>query len=89
MSVFNNGFMKMICLIFFTIFVAIAFANDSTMHEQNNVVTNVSKKELSPKMAKSTTKYLQAKRACLKESAGSLKGKLLADCIVKYQKEAK
>lgn len=81
--------MKTICLISFTVFLAIALANDSHSSLQVVQASSPVKKEMNPRMIKSTKAYLQAKKACLKKSEGRLKGKQLTDCIVSYQKEAK
>lgn len=81
--------MKTICLIFLTVLVAIAVADDSSHPTLGAKVHEPVKKEMGPKMTKSTKRYLQAKRACLEKSSGQLKGKLLTECIVNYQKEAK
>lgn len=81
--------MKTICLISLTVLLAIALANDSHSSLQAVGATASVKKEMNPRILKSTKAYREAKKACLKKSEGRLKGKQLTDCIVRYQKEAK
>lgn len=82
--------MKTICLISFTLFSAIALAeNFNPPSLQEAKAQTVVKKEMGPRMRASTKAYKKAKKACLERSEGHLKGKQLADCIVSYQKEAK
>ena len=76
--------MKTLCLLFLTVFLAFAFAEDST--QQASLALETSKKTLG--VTKSTKAYRKAKEECLKKS-DELKGKKLTDCIVDYQKEVK
>ena len=75
---------KTLCMLVFTVFVAFALAEDSTMRDSANKLSV--KKSLH--VDKSTKAYKTAKEACLGKSE-DLKGKKLTDCIVEYQKAAK
>lgn len=77
--------MKTLCILFFTVFLALAAAEDTSQRAFPGP-DSASKK--SAKVTKSTKAYRKAKEACLKKSE-ELKGKKLTDCIVDYQKEAK
>lgn len=76
--------MKTLCILFFTVFLALAVAEDTSQRTYPGADT--AKK--SAKVTKSTKAYRKAKEECLKKSE-ELKGKKLTDCIVDYQKEAK
>ena len=84
MSVTDTRYMKTLCILFFTVFLALAVAEDTSQRAFPGPDT--SKK--SAKVVKSTKAYRKAKEECLKKSE-ELKGKKLTDCIVDYQKEAK
>lgn len=76
----DTKLMKTILMLTFTVFLAIAFGEDSSQRAFPGA----------PKMkvTKSTKAYKKAKEACLKNDS-ELKGKKLTECIVNYQKEAK
>jgi hypothetical protein len=76
--------MKTLCILFLTVFLALAVAEDTSQRAFPG--SDTSKK--SAKVTKSTKAYRKAKEECLKKS-DELKGKKLTDCIVDYQKEAK
>lgn len=74
-------------MLLFTVFLALAFAEDST--QQAFPGPGMKEQAKKNERADKTTKaYRQAKHECLKKG-GDLKGKKLTDCIVEYQKEAK
>lgn len=76
--------MKTLFVIIFAVFVAIAFAEDSSQRAFPDVKVKKQTAE-----TKSTKAYKKAKEACVSSSAGQLKGKRLTECIVNYQKETK
>lgn len=76
--------MKTLCILFFTVFFALAVAEDTSQRAFPGADTD----KKSAKVTKSTKAYRKAKEECLKKSE-QLKGKKLTDCIVDYQKEAK
>lgn len=77
--------MKTLCILFFTVFLGLAVAEDTSQRAFPG--TDAAAKK-SAKVTKSTKAYRKAKEECLKKSE-ELKGKKLTDCIVDYQKEAK
>lgn len=83
----DTWFMKTICMLIFTVFLAFAFGEDSTQRAYPGPGLKELQKK-SAKVDKSTKDYRKAKGECLKRSE-SLKGKKLTDCIVEYQKEVK
>ncbi len=76
--------MKTLCLLFLTVFLALAVAEDPKNQASSGQNTSIE----SERVTKSTKAYRKAKEECLKKSE-ELKGKKLTDCIVDYQKEAK
>jgi hypothetical protein len=80
----DTWYMKTLCILFFTVSVTLAVAED-TIQRTFSGIDSVKK---NAKVTKSTRAYRKAKEECLK-SSGDLKGKKLTDCIVDYQKEAK
>ena len=77
--------MKTLCMIAFTVFLAIAVAEDSSQR----AFPGANPKVKVGRETKSTKAYKVAKEACVKSGEGQLKGKKLTECIVNYQKEAK
>lgn len=77
--------MKTFCILFFTVFLALAVAEDTSQRTFSRADVAVRK---SAKVTRSTKAYRKAKEACLEKSE-QLKGNKLTDCIVDYQKEAK
>lgn len=77
--------MKTLCILFLTVFLAIALAKEDSQR-LSLAPAETSKK--SAKVTKITKIYRKAKEECLKKS-DTLKGKKLTDCIVDYQKEVK
>ena len=88
MSSADTVTMKTTCIIIFTVFLALAVAEDTALkiHTGTGIKGEFLKKNAG--VAKSTKAYSKAKEECLKRSE-ELKGKKLTDCIVEYQKEAK
>lgn len=82
MSWDDTGFMKTLCMMIFTVFLAFAFAEDTGQR----AFGGGPKKKIHE--MKVTKEYKKAKEECLKSSE-ELRGKKLTECIVKYQKEAK
>ncbi len=76
--------MKMIFVVVFAVFVAFAFAEDTS---KRAFPDNSAKRQMTE--TKSTKAYKKAKEACVNSSNGELKGKKLTECIVNYQKETK
>ena len=79
--------MKTLCVLILTVFLTVAVAEDSSQR----AFPGPSSKDLEAKSArvkKSTKAYRKAKEACLQKNE-ELKGKMLKDCIVEFQKEAK
>ncbi|MBY0415367.1 MAG: hypothetical protein K2Q18_14440 [Bdellovibrionales bacterium] len=74
--------MKTLCLVIFSVFMAIAQALDSSQKPLNGL------EKKSPKVLKSARAYREAKVECIKKSM-ELKGSKLTNCIVEYQKKSK
>ncbi len=80
--------MKTLSILLFTLFLAIAAAEDASQVVSPDTMVRVEKVE-SKHETRSTKAYKRAKEACVKSSDGRLKGKKLTECIVNYQKETR